>query len=72
VFIHAFYFPSDSPLGRPMWRISSTLFAHINSDQMLRPLGAFATEASAAAYPPTTAGEQVVAELASINLDGKH
>ena len=55
-----------------MWRISSTLFAHINSDQMLRPLGAFATEAGAAAYPPTTAGEQVVAELASINLDGKH
>lgn len=28
--------------GRPPWRVSSTLFSHINSDQTLEPLGWFA------------------------------
>jgi isopenicillin N synthase-like dioxygenase len=60
------------PLGRPMWRISSTLFSHIASDQMLTPVDRFATADSLAQYPPTTAGEQVVEELAAINLDGTH
>jgi isopenicillin N synthase-like dioxygenase len=54
--------------GRSLWRISSTLFAHIASDVQLQPLAHFATEEARAAYPPTFAGDQVAAELAAINL----
>ena len=55
-------------LGRPLWRISSTAFCHINSDQTLQPLGPFATDAARAAYPPTLAGDYVRAELETIQL----
>lgn len=45
--------------GRPLWRVSSTVFAHVASDAVLRPLGAFADQPRAAeAYPPTSAGLQ--------------
>jgi len=54
--------------GRPPWRISSTLFAHVSSSSMLAPLSAFAGRTEAAAYPPVTAGEQVVAVLRQIQL----
>jgi isopenicillin N synthase-like dioxygenase len=54
--------------GRSTWRVSSTLFAHVASDQLLRPLGPFAQTASAGAYPPITAGQQVQDELSKINL----
>ena len=54
--------------GRSLWRISSTCFAHMNSDVVLEPLGAFATPAALAEYPPMLAGDQVAAELAAINL----
>ena len=54
--------------GRPPWRISSTLFGHVASAQVLRPLGAFATEESLRRYPPMTAGEQVMSVLKKINL----
>lgn len=60
------------PLGRPMWRISSTLFSHINSDKVLQPLGRFANADAVAAYPATPAGVQVVAELEAIKLDGSN
>ena len=53
---------------RSLWRISSTLFAHIASDATLEPLGAFATPEALAAYPPIKAGDHVAAELAAINL----
>eukprot|EP00940_MAST-03C_sp_MAST-3C-sp2_P002964 g2964.t1 len=33
--------------GRPPWRVSSTLFGHIQSDQVLRPLGAFGASKAA-------------------------
>uniref|UniRef100_A0A1D1ZZ37 Isopenicillin N synthase-like Fe(2+) 2OG dioxygenase domain-containing protein n=1 Tax=Auxenochlorella protothecoides TaxID=3075 RepID=A0A1D1ZZ37_AUXPR len=56
--------------GRPLWRVSSTVFSQIGSDCLLRPLGPFATEAACAAYPDTLCGEQVKAELAAINLSG--
>ena len=54
--------------GRPTWRISSTLFAHVASAQTLEPLGSFADLPAAAKYPPTTAGEQVMDILKKIAL----
>jgi isopenicillin N synthase-like dioxygenase len=54
--------------GRPQWRISSTLFAHVASAKELVPLGSFATPEALAEYPSITAGEQVVQVLQKINL----
>lgn len=54
--------------GRPLWRVSSTLFGHIASDQVLEPLGKFANDDSLSKYPPTKAGKQVQDELAAIKL----
>ena len=54
--------------GRPAWRISSTLFAHVASARELRPLGAFATPEALEAFPPLTAGEQAESVLKKINL----
>ena len=54
--------------GRPQWRVSSTVFSQIASDQTLQPLGHFATPEALAAYPPTPAGQQVRQELKAINL----
>jgi len=51
--------------GCPLWRVSSTVFAHVASDEVLTPLGAFA---GAAADPPTPAGLQVQRELEAIQL----
>ncbi|KAL1523880.1 hypothetical protein AB1Y20_018799 [Prymnesium parvum] len=53
---------------RPTWRVSSTLFSHIASAQVLKPLGRFADEPTAANYPPTTAGDQVMSVLKKIEL----
>ena len=54
--------------GRPLWRVSSTVFAHVASDEVLQPLGAFVGAPSAANYPPTPAGLQVQRELEAIQL----
>jgi len=68
--------------GCPLWRVSSTVFAHVASDEVLTPLGAFAgggggggappppppPPPGAAAYPPTPAGLQVQRELEAIQL----
>ena len=54
--------------GKSLWRISSTLFGHIASDQSLKPVAHFANEPTAANYPDITAGEQVLAELKAISL----
>lgn len=57
--------------GRPLWRVSSTVFSHVASHQILQPLGRFAQEPGAAdAYPPTPAGKQVQQELETIKLKG--
>jgi hypothetical protein len=56
--------------GRSTWRVSSTLFAHIASDQVLRPLGHFAEGEGAQAFPATDAGAYVESELSVINLRG--
>jgi hypothetical protein len=53
---------------RSLWRVSSTLFSHIASDNTLQPLGDFSTEESRKKYPITKAGDQVQQELAMIKL----
>lgn len=55
--------------GRSTWRVSSTVFSHIASDQLLQPLGHFAQQPGAAQrYPATPAGLQVQRELEVIQL----
>ncbi|KVI00642.1 Non-heme dioxygenase N-terminal domain-containing protein [Cynara cardunculus var. scolymus] len=56
--------------NRSLWRVSSTLFAHIASDAVLKPLGHFAQSPLADKYPPICTGEFVEQELAVINLKG--
>lgn len=58
--------------GRPLWRVSSTLFAHASSDEVLEPIGPFGSEAACLRYPPLEAGEQVAKEIEAIGLaDGR-
>ncbi|CAM9268060.1 unnamed protein product [Ectocarpus sp. 4 AP-2014] len=54
--------------GQSLWRVSSTCFGHVASDQVLRPLGKFATEEALAEYPSITAGDMMQEELKAINL----
>lgn len=55
--------------GRSLWRVSSTVFSHVASRQLLRPLGRFAELPGALeSYPPTPAGRQVQQELEAISL----
>lgn len=55
--------------GKSPWRISSTCFGHIQSDQLLQPLGMFASPQGMKSYPPILAGNQVQSELRAIALD---
>eukprot|EP01111_Echinosteliopsis_oligospora_P000152 TRINITY_DN1013_c0_g1_i2.p1 TRINITY_DN1013_c0_g1~~TRINITY_DN1013_c0_g1_i2.p1 ORF type:complete len:290 (+),score=88.46 TRINITY_DN1013_c0_g1_i2:282-1151(+) len=54
--------------NRPIWRISSTLFGHVASDKILRPLPPFENEESLKKFPPTLAGKQAEDELKAIAL----
>jgi len=54
--------------NRSCWRISSTLFSHISSDEVIEPLYKYKTEESFKKYPPILAGDQVYKELQLINL----
>ncbi len=54
--------------GKSLWRVSSTCFYHVNSDQVLTPVGPFAELESASNYPAIDAGEQVRRELELIKL----
>jgi isopenicillin N synthase-like dioxygenase len=54
--------------GESLWRVSSTLFSHIMSDQTLEPLGQYATAEALAQYPPVLTGQQVQDELDLIKL----
>ncbi|CAI7888453.1 unnamed protein product [Closterium sp. NIES-54] len=54
--------------GRSLWRVSSTVFAHIASDEILTPIGHFSTSKLASSFPPKPAGEFVEEELAAIQL----
>jgi isopenicillin N synthase-like dioxygenase len=56
--------------GQSLWRVSSTLFSHIGSDEVLQPLSPFDQSAEAVKkYPPVDCGEQVRQELIAINLE---
>ena len=50
--------------GESLWRVSSTLFSHIMSDQILQPLEQYATEEAMSKYPPVHAGQQVTTYFA--------
>lgn len=56
---------------RSTWRVSSTLFAHIASDEDLSPIGKFKTQESLKLYPSILAGDQVANQLKKINLHWK-
>ncbi|XP_057978714.1 uncharacterized protein LOC131165069 [Malania oleifera] len=56
--------------NRSLWRVSSTCFAHIASDAVLKPLGHFSEFPHAYKYPPICTGDYVEQELAVINLKG--
>lgn len=54
--------------GRSTWRVSSTVFSQLASDEVLRPLPCFQTEETAKKYPPMAVGQFVESELRYINL----
>jgi isopenicillin N synthase-like dioxygenase len=54
--------------GRPLWRVSSTLFSHVASDKELQPIGKLATKEALQNYPLILAGDQVSDELSKIKL----
>lgn len=58
----------QSEKGRPLWRISSTLFFHVASDNYIEPLCHFRNDLSMKTYPKIQAGEQVRKELEFIKL----
>ena len=45
--------------GGSLWRVSSTLFGHIQSDQVLEPLAPFNTPEACAKYAPVFTGDMV-------------
>eukprot|EP01023_Acetabularia_acetabulum_P050769 TRINITY_DN5522_c0_g1_i5.p4 TRINITY_DN5522_c0_g1~~TRINITY_DN5522_c0_g1_i5.p4 ORF type:complete len:109 (-),score=21.13 TRINITY_DN5522_c0_g1_i5:178-504(-) len=53
---------------RSLWRISSTVFVHILSDEYLEPLGRYSTPQALEQYPRILAGAQVQQELEAIKL----
>lgn len=56
--------------GRQLWRVSSTVFAHIASDVLLEPVGKFAQQGTESKYKPVLAGDFVQQELEAIRLKG--
>ena len=54
--------------GRSTWRISSTVFSQLASDEVLEPLPLFRSERSALEYPAMPVGAFVESELQYINL----
>lgn len=54
--------------GKCMWRVSSTLFAHVRSDASLDPLEKFGNSEEAVQYRGFCAGRQVAEELKAIEL----
>lgn len=54
--------------ARPLWRISSTVFWHIGSDEILEPLSPFNTCQALKSYPSEYTGDMVRKELGLIGL----
>jgi len=57
--------------GKCLWRVSSTCFGAIASDQVLQPLGTYATQKALKEYGSNFAGVQVEEELHAIGLATK-
>jgi isopenicillin N synthase-like dioxygenase len=55
--------------GRSRWRVTSTFFAHIDSDAVLAPPDELASRGARTAYPPLYAGDLVKEELTALGLD---
>lgn len=55
--------------GKSLWRVSSTLFGHIQYDQLLSPLPPFNSAAAKENFPDIYTGEFVRRELKAISLD---
>jgi isopenicillin N synthase-like dioxygenase len=54
--------------GESLWRVSSTTFSHIASDQVLVPLAPFDTPEALEKWPAIKAGNMVQKELEAISL----
>jgi isopenicillin N synthase-like dioxygenase len=54
--------------GRPLWRISSTVFYHLASDNILQPVEKFKCQPNAKLYPAQYVGDQVQKELGFLEL----
>lgn len=54
--------------GGSMWRVSSTLFGHVRSDESLAPIGYFGQSSDAYIYGSVQAGAQVAEELRILEL----
>jgi len=54
--------------GESLWRVSSTCFGHIASDQVLEPLPPFNSADAKERFPAVKAGTQVMEELKAIAL----
>lgn len=54
--------------GHSLWRVSSTLFAHLSSDETLEPLYHFKTAETEKKFPPILVGDQVRTQLELIKL----
>lgn len=54
--------------NRSTWRVSSTVFSQLASDEVLRPLPCFENEENLKIYPPVSVGHFVESELRYINL----
>jgi len=57
--------------GKILWRVSSTLFSHVSSDEYLYPLSGLETDENLKLYPKTLAGDQVTEELKLIKLSNE-
>ena len=64
--MNTIYWEKGNP--RPLWRVSSTMFTHLKSDKMLKPLEPYLNEESEVEYPEIPVGEQVRKELDRVKL----
>ena len=54
--------------GRPLWRVSSTMFSTLRYDVVMKPFPRFANEPEVKNYPPILTYKHVEEELKAINL----
>ena len=55
--------------GRSQWRVSSTMFTSLRTDEILKPIAPmFNTPEAVAKYPPIATGEHTLRELKAISL----